>query len=41
MRDWLVFLAPVAAMILVALYPEQSEAVAGWVIGLMAGMVGR
>lgn len=41
MRDWLVILVPIGAMILVALYPHQSQALAGWVIGVVAGFVGR
>jgi hypothetical protein len=41
MRDWLIILAPAAVMLWAVLHPEQSQAIADWSTGLVAGLVAR
>jgi hypothetical protein len=41
MRDWLMILTPIAVMFWVGLHPEQSQAIANWLIGSVAGLLAR
>jgi hypothetical protein len=41
MRDWFIILTPIAVMLWAVLYPEQSQEIANWAAGLVAGLVGR